>query len=60
MILLDLDEREAEIVISALLDKISDMKTSEIILKRKVEELTEKLSYSENPNNSESEVVNNG
>lgn len=56
MILLDLDEREAEIVISALLNKISDTKTSEIILKCKVEELTEKLSCSENPNNSESEA----
>lgn len=59
MILLELNEREAEIVISALLSKISDFKTSKIILEGKVKELTEKLSCSENPNNLESEAGNN-
>ena len=60
MILLDLNECEAEMVISALFSKIDDLRTDNIILKNKVEKLTEQLNCSEIPNSSESEVDDNG
>lgn len=60
MILLELSEREAEAVISALLSKILDMETGEIISEGKIKELTQKLSCLENPNISESEADENG
>lgn len=37
--MLDLDKYDAEIIISALLSKISDMRTHEIILENKIENL---------------------
>ncbi len=67
MITLHLDERNAEMIISALLERISEMRTSNFILENKVEtltgentRLTEKLSCSEFPNSSESGAADNG
>lgn len=67
MIMLKLDERNAEFIISALLGKLLDIDVENIILKDKVEkltskieELTSKLSCSEFPNNSESGAADNG
>lgn len=60
MIMLNLDERDAEIIISALLKRLDSIDVDNIILKNKVETLTEKLSCSEIPNSSESEADNNG
>lgn len=60
MIMLNLDKREAEYIISALLGKLSEIDVENIILKNKVETLTEKLSCSEIPNSSESEAASNG
>lgn len=54
MIMLNLDERDAEIIISALLKRLDSIDVDNIILKNKVETLTEKLSCSE------SEAANNG
>lgn len=59
MILLNLSENEAEVVITALLKKVSEMEINKMVLEEKVKRLTEKLSCSENPNSSESEAGNN-
>lgn len=59
MILLNLSENEAEVVITALLKKVSEMEINKMVLEEKVKRLTEKLSCSENPNNLESEAGNN-
>lgn len=67
MIMLNLDERNAELIISALLGKLLNIDVENIIFKDKVEkltpkieELTSKLSCSEFLNNSESGAVDNG
>ncbi len=60
MILLDLNEREAEMVISALFSKIDDLRADKIILENKVEKLKEQLNCSKIPNSSESGADDNG
>lgn len=60
MIMLNLDERDAEIIISALLKRLDSIDVDNIILKNKVETLTEKLNCSEIPNSSESGAADNG
>lgn len=53
MILVELNEREAVAVISALASKASDLETDKTILENKIARLMESL-------NSESEVRDNG
>ncbi len=60
MILLKLNEHEAELIISALLTNISAIETDNIILRSDIERLKQKLNCSEFPNSSESEAVDNG
>lgn len=58
MIMLNLDERDAEIIISALLKKLDSIDVDNIILKGKVETLIKEIE--EISNSSESEAANNG
>lgn len=58
MIMLNLDERDAEIIISALLKKLDSIDVDNIILKGKVETLTKEIEKISN--SSESEAANNG
>lgn len=60
MILLELSEREAEAVISALASKMCNLRVDKTILANKVERLSEQLNCLENPNISESEADDNG
>lgn len=58
MIMLNLDERDEEIIISALLKKLDSIDVDNIILKGKVETLTKEIEKISN--SSESEATNNG
>lgn len=58
MIMLNLDERNAEIIISALLKKLDSIGVDNIILKNKVETITKEIEKISN--SSESEAANNG
>lgn len=58
MIMLNLDERDAEIIISALLKKLDSIDVDNIILKGKAETLTKEIEKISN--SSESEAANNG
>lgn len=58
MIMLNLDERNAEIIISALLKKLDSIDVDNIILKNKVETITKEIEKISN--SFESEAANNG
>lgn len=58
MIMLNLDERDAGIIISALLKKLDSIDVDNIILKNKVETITKEIEKISN--SSESEATNNG
>lgn len=58
MIMLNLDERDAEIIISALLKKLDSIDVDNIILKGKMEILTKEIEKISN--SSESEAADNG
>ena len=60
MILLKLNEHEAELIISVLLTKISSIETDNIILRSDIERLKQKLNCSEFPTRSESAAADNG